>query len=147
MSDRWIIEHYGHTDFSDYPQWMPIDGVTYYDTEKAATEARHTLINDRLENHRASYVRDVQECSDRAAVRAKALEAVKGMPQAHIFEGRWSYRTNPISEPNRAQYEKLYRVSRVTTFQERVQALVDSTRSDQVDLDDLKACFVEQVDG
>lgn len=141
MSERWIVEEYGHTDWSDYPTWMPFKGSPYYATEPEAVEARQVIVDANHQRYVAAREKDVRECAERAAVYQAANAAVAGMPQAHAI-GR-GYRTEPLREQERSVFDKRYRVARVTSFQERVQALIDSTSGDFVDRDDLMACFEE----
>jgi hypothetical protein len=143
VADRWIIEEYATPEWADYPTWMPLSESPYYSTKEQAQGALERLLEDRYQKAVISYEKDVRECAERAAVYAKAAEAVKGMPMAHIVSSR-GYRTIPMKEP--VLQNNMYRVARVTTFQERVQELIDSTRGESVDLDDLKACFAEQTE-
>ena len=136
------MEHYGHTEWSDYPTWMPLEGAAYYGSQREAQEALDALVEHEYQRSVAAHEKDVRECAERAAVYEKAATAVEGMPQAHIISR--SYRTTTPWTPKRC--DNLYRVARVTSFQERIQALLDATRSEQVDVDDLRGCFVEGAD-
>lgn len=138
---RWIVEGYGHTDMSDYPSWGPIEGGSYYTTEQEAQEALNALVDEQYQRSVEGHERDVRACAERAAVYEAAAAAVDGMPQAHVI-GR-GYRTEPMKEPQRDQHAARYRVARVTSFQERVQELINSTRGHSIDKDDLQECFRE----
>lgn len=140
---QWIVEEYGHTDYSDYPNWMPLKAGAYYATQQEAQKVRDGIVEERYRRAVQGREKDVRECAERAAVYEKATSAVQNMPQAHIL-GK-GYRTEPIKEFLREDFTKTYRVAQVTSFQKRVQALLDSTPGESVDKDDLLACFDEET--